>query len=76
MSIAPFTALVMSRTNEELIEMSEGRGFSDGNGNGKENVERNGKEVRGLLERWGKLNGVRSVLPLLGGVVGVVAVLA
>ncbi|PVH82444.1 DUF1772-domain-containing protein [Cadophora sp. DSE1049] len=71
MGIAPFTALVMSGTNERLIGMSEGKGVGM---SGKEDVE--GKEVRGMLEGWGRLNGVRSLLPLLGGVVGVVAALA
>lgn len=63
--IAPFTVGVMKGTNDRLIELSEGA---------EQKVEEG--EVRGLLEKWGRLNGVRSLLPVLGGVAGVVAVLA
>ncbi|KAK0127374.1 hypothetical protein ONS96_006923 [Cadophora gregata f. sp. sojae] len=73
MGIAPFTALVMSGTNEKLIGLSDGKGKGPSE---KDGVDVEGKEVRGLLEGWGRLNGVRSLLPLFGGVVGVIAALA
>ena len=73
MGIAPFTALVMSGTNERLIALSEGKGAGVG---GKEKEDVQGREVRGLLEGWGRLNAVRSLLPLAGGLVGVFAALA
>jgi len=73
MGIAPFTVLVMSGTNERLIGLSEGKG--DGV-RGKEKEDVQGREVRGLLEGWSRLNGVRSLLPLAGGLVGVFAALA
>lgn len=73
MGIAPFTALVMSGTNERLIVLSEGKGAGVG---GKEKEDVQGKEVRGLLEGWGRLNAVRSLLPLAGALVGAFAALA
>ncbi|KAH7348571.1 hypothetical protein BKA65DRAFT_594371 [Rhexocercosporidium sp. MPI-PUGE-AT-0058] len=63
--IAPFTVLVMRGVNESLI------GLSEGDGKDREGED----EVRGLLERWARLNGVRSLLPFVGGVVGAFAVL-
>ncbi|KAL5322615.1 hypothetical protein ACEPPN_010588 [Leptodophora sp. 'Broadleaf-Isolate-01'] len=71
--IAPFTVLVMRGTNERLISLSEGTGRGIGKVGSEQEQE---EEVRGLLERWGRLNGVRGLLPLFGGVVGVFAVLA
>lgn len=71
MGIAPFTVAVMGRTNGRLIELA-----TRGEERKKEGEEEERKEVGELLGRWKVLNGVRSLLPFLGGVAGVVAVLA
>ena len=67
--IVPWTLLVMSETNRKLIAKAGEKGDLKGSGVGDE-------EVRGLLRKWTTLNGIRSVLPLLGSAVGMVAVLA
>jgi hypothetical protein len=61
--IVPWTILAMSGTNERLIAVAEGKGKEDEG------------EVGVLLGRWTALNGVRSLFPLLGSVVAVMAVL-
>ena len=67
-AIVPWTLLAMSPTNSRLSAKAE------------EAWTRKGKEDDGevgeLLKRWTTLNGVRSFFPLVGGVVGLVAVLA
>jgi hypothetical protein len=67
-AIVPWTLLMMSSTNNRLLAKAK----ETGSGNGKEDD----REVGELLKRWTTLNGVRSLLPLVGGVVGLVAVLA
>jgi uncharacterized membrane protein len=59
-SVIPFTALVVLPTNSRLLE--RGRDLSS-------------RETRQLLERWGRLHGVRSVLSLAAAVVFILALL-
>ena len=54
MAIGPFTLAVMGGTNEKLMTAAN-------TGSGKE-------DARALVERWGVLNLVRGMLPLVGGV--------
>lgn len=57
-AIYPFTLLVMGSTNDALMNAAN-RGV--------------GKELaRDLVERWGVLNLMRGLLPLVGGVFGMV----
>jgi membrane protein YqaA with SNARE-associated domain len=63
--IVPFTLACMMATNRAL-EASEGA---------KDEVEATRAEVETLLERWGVLNAVRAGLPLVGSIVGVMAVI-
>ncbi|OWO98044.1 hypothetical protein B2J93_8269 [Marssonina coronariae] len=68
MGIAPFTLLAMAGTNGRLIRKSEEEGDA------KESAEE-GEEMKASLESWGRLNAVRSLLPLVGGAVAVIAAL-
>ena len=65
-AIVPWTLLLMNPTNRSLIEKAGAA------------VELKGdeEEVQGLLRRWGNLNGIRSLFPLVGGVAGALAVLS
>jgi len=60
-AIVPFTLLFMKGVNDQLMVAS-------GEGVGKAALS--AVDVTGLVERWGMLNSIRSVLPLLGAVVG------
>ncbi|RHZ46137.1 hypothetical protein CDV55_100780 [Aspergillus turcosus] len=64
--IVPFTLAFIMGTNRAL-EAKVGA---------KDEVEETRAEVESLLERWGVLNAVRAVLPLVGAVVGVLAVIS
>jgi len=55
-AIYPFTIVLMGSTNDALMSAAD-------TGVGAE-------MVRGLVERWGVLNLLRGLLPLAGGVVG------
>jgi len=55
-AIYPFTVLLMGSTNDALMNAAD-------TGIGKE-------MARSLLERWGVLNLMRGLLPLAGGVIG------
>lgn len=69
--IAPYTLVIMKGTNGRLIAKSEEKEtVREGKTGGEEG------EVRGLLESWARLNAVRSLLPLVGGLAGVMAALA
>lgn len=57
MSIIPFTLVVMKRTNHRLLVDVEGRELGD-------------EELRMLVKRWGWLNLARGIGPLVGSVVG------
>ncbi|PYH88764.1 DUF1772-domain-containing protein [Aspergillus ellipticus CBS 707.79] len=62
--IVPWTAAAMGRVNAGLLGWEES---VDGKREGEE------ERVVGLLRRWGWLNVGRGLLPLLGGLVSVVA---
>ncbi|WP_341870842.1 DUF1772 domain-containing protein [Halomonas alkaliantarctica] len=53
-AVVPFTFIVIMPTNNELL--APGRDLST-------------TETRGLLEKWGKLHGVRSALSLIASVI-------
>ena len=53
-AVVPFTLIVIKPTNHQLLE--PGRDLSS-------------NETRGLLEKWGKLHGVRSALSLIATVI-------
>ncbi len=53
-AVVPFTFIVIMPTNHQLME--PGRDLSS-------------NETRGLLEKWGKLHGVRSALGLVASVI-------
>ncbi|KAH8428467.1 DUF1772 domain-containing protein [Aspergillus melleus] len=63
--IVPWTVVAMTGTNKALLARADSGAVVE-----KEDEKR---EVLGGLERWVVLNGVRSLFPLVGGVVGVVA---
>ncbi|KAK9319770.1 DUF1772-domain-containing protein [Lipomyces orientalis] len=68
--VVPFTLIAMNHTNNSLIAMAEQK--KDASGSVKPNEE----PVEVLLKEWRFLNGIRSLLPLLGGVTALVAALA
>ena len=53
-AVVPFTFIVIMPTNHQLLE--PGRDLSS-------------NETRGLLEKWGKLHGVRSALSVVASVI-------
>ncbi|KAB8067973.1 DUF1772-domain-containing protein [Aspergillus leporis] len=63
-SIVPYTFLTMSTTNNELLKME--RLSTDLSSHDT-------KESAKLLDKWVTLNGIRSLLPLAGGLMGMVA---
>lgn len=70
LSIIPFTLLVMLPTNNELFRL-EGLGKQlEGKEGGREM-----EEVKGLVRRWSWLHVGRSLLPLVGAVLGMVGTL-
>jgi hypothetical protein len=64
--IVPWTLLMMNPTNQKLLAKADNAAAVEGDEN----------EVQDLLKRWTTLNGIRSLLPLLGSVTAVVAVLS
>jgi hypothetical protein len=73
MGIAPFTGLVMGKTNNRLNSHSQHDGAAGSEGTKdvmvsaqNEAKQTMGDEVPELLTHWAKLNLVRSVFPLLG----------
>jgi hypothetical protein len=65
--IVPWTILAMNETNRKLTAKAQEKVGMKGSGVRDE-------DVHGLLRKWTTLNGIRSVLPLLGSVVAMVAV--
>ena len=65
--MVPFTGLFMLETNGKLMAFAE-------NAMGGE-VKMDGEVVGELLRKWGVLSGIRSLLPLFGSAVGLLAVL-
>lgn len=69
MAIVPFTIVFMRATNNELLGLAA-KAKKD------EMSVAETEDVGGLLERWTTLNRVRGVLPMVGAVCAVVAVIA
>lgn len=65
--IVPWTLLFMNATNQKLLVKAE-------ENVGAKDVVKD-EEVGDLLRKWTTLNGVRSVLPLLGSTVAFLAML-
>ncbi|RAH73277.1 DUF1772 domain-containing protein [Aspergillus aculeatinus CBS 121060] len=66
LSIVPYTIVTMRPTNNALIRLAQT----------PEDLTSAGvKESSTLLNRWVFLNGIRSLLPLVGGMLGVTAAL-
>ena len=59
----PFTLLFLLPTNARLIEGSAGK------------AKIGDAEVRELVTRWGRINAVRAIWPILGVMVGIASVL-
>ena len=68
MSIMPYTVLLLAPTNEALLKRAKAGDKKDGA------VEADAEETKELLEKWGRWNLGRAVLPLLGAAVGGVAI--
>ncbi|XHF98732.1 hypothetical protein AWENTII_002271 [Aspergillus wentii] len=62
-SIVPYTIVAMRPTNNALIKLAGSRDLT-----AAEETQSND-----LLGRWIVLNGIRSILPLVGGLVGITA---
>ncbi|KAL5362096.1 hypothetical protein BJX96DRAFT_153393, partial [Aspergillus floccosus] len=65
LAIVPYTFAAMVPTNSALIAKAEAKELS---------VQESAEAVP-LLEKWTKLNAIRGVWPLVGGLVGVMAAL-
>ncbi|KAL4957066.1 hypothetical protein BDW69DRAFT_157112 [Aspergillus filifer] len=63
--IVPWTLATMRGVNSALAGVAEGVGA---------NGEKKGDEVYELLGRWRVLNGIRGVLPLVGAMLGFLAI--
>lgn len=68
--VVPFTMLFMLPTNNRLIAKAEQAAGVKGA------VAADDKEVIELLRKWSVLSGIRSLVPLLGGVISLAAILA
>lgn len=64
--VVPWTLLLMNSTNQRLIAKADSATVEKGDE----------KEVEDLLKKWGTLNGLRSLLPLVGSAAAVFAVLS
>jgi noranthrone monooxygenase len=64
-SMIPYTWIVMQRTNNKL--------WAAVRGESKETVSN--AEAQGMLNTWSRLNMVRAMFPLAGGVLGLLSVL-
>ncbi|KAL3418418.1 hypothetical protein PVAG01_10134 [Phlyctema vagabunda] len=63
-AIVPFTIIFMSKTNNRLLAGAAGA------------LVTSTDEARSLLTKWVRLNAIRSLLPLVGGIVGFCNLLA
>jgi len=63
--VVPWTLLAMNPTNQKLLAKADGGAA----------VKGDEEEVGDLLKKWETLNGIRSVLPLLGSIAGLAAIL-
>ncbi|KAL2812896.1 DUF1772-domain-containing protein [Aspergillus cavernicola] len=64
LSIVPYTFVAMRTTNGSLLDLASSP---------TEFSERATTASGTLLDRWGFLNGIRSILPLAGGLMGMAA---
>lgn len=64
--IVPWTLLFMPATNSALISIAR----MDANA-----IDKLGSEIMDLANKWNILNGIRSVFPLAGAVIGITAAL-
>ncbi|CEJ54946.1 hypothetical protein PMG11_01232 [Penicillium brasilianum] len=64
LSIVPYTLIAMSSTNNALLRLAASK---------EELLDRDSEQAKYLLEKWKKLNSFRSLLPLAGAMVGMVA---
>lgn len=64
--IVPFTLLFMQATNSALSSIAH----MDADA-----ADKSGSEIMNLFNKWNILNGIRSVFPLAGGVIGLTAAL-
>lgn len=67
LSIVPFTLIAMSATNSKLMQQSHSSAKS------VTPVHAQDDEIDQLLGKWTRLNAVRGLLPVIGGIVGLVA---
>jgi hypothetical protein len=63
LSIIPFTIIFMVPTNNRLHELADEAIRT------KDNAAASAGEVGRLIKKWTRLNGIRSLLPLVGGIV-------
>ncbi|KIW86766.1 uncharacterized protein Z519_12552 [Cladophialophora bantiana CBS 173.52] len=71
LGIVPFTLIAMSSTNNKLMRHSEALSK-----NPSASLQPSSdQEVDELVARWTVLNGIRSLFPLTGAILGVVAIL-
>lgn len=68
--MVPYTMIFMLPTNDKLTAKAEQHASAKGA------VATDDKEVIELLKKWSFLSGVRGLLPLMGGVVSLAAILA
>jgi hypothetical protein len=68
--MVPYTIIFMLPTNDRLTEKAKQHVTSKGA------VATDDKEVIELLKKWSFLSGIRGLLPLMGGVVSLAAILA
>jgi hypothetical protein len=73
LSIVPFTLIAMSSTNNALIDVCESQ-KQRGTGAGAEIVATDA-QIEELFQDWVALNRVRSLLPLLASLTGIVVAL-
>lgn len=70
LGIVPFTLIAMTSTNDALIRMSEAQ-----NQGAPAGAAASDAETEKLLRDWVSLNQMRGVLPLIGSLTGLAAVL-
>jgi hypothetical protein len=68
--MVPYTMFFMLPTNAKLTAKAEQAAGA------KSSIAADDKEVGELLRNWAILSGIRGLLPLLGGVISMAAILA
>ncbi|OAP64277.1 hypothetical protein AYL99_00249 [Fonsecaea erecta] len=72
LGIVPFTLIAMHSTNNRLMQHSEQAASKSVS---TPLQPASDDEVDGLIAKWIILNGVRSLFPLAGGILGIIAIL-